>query len=141
MSLEYCVIFAFCLLIILLIKQHLAHIRIQLQQQKNEKLIQLLQACPVHEYTMPHMLERSLAMLFALPQFNLIPKGAVFLLVDKKLTLSAQRGLTELINDFQKELSINSCLCNVIVETDQFQLVSCSNNKLKQPAHDHFMFL
>lgn len=52
------------------------------QCEQNEKIIQLLQAYPVHQYSMPHMLERSLAMVFSMPELNLLPKGAIFLLQD-----------------------------------------------------------
>lgn len=139
MSLESGLIFALCSLIIMLVRQHTVHIKIQQRKQQNEKLIQLLQAYPVHQYSMPHMLERSLAMVFASEQYNLIPKGAIFLLADNKLTLSAQRGLTELFDNLQQDFPICSCLSNRWVETDRFQFIPCTNDNLSQPAHDHYI--
>jgi len=82
------------------------------------------------------MLERSLAMIFSSSQLNLIPKGAIFLLQNEKWDLSAQRGLTAVIDH---EVCIHHYVCNTKVEPDRFQVISCRNNVLNQPAHDHFI--
>ncbi|GEM_PF-2961642 len=139
MSWEMGLVFVIILLSICLLRQHSEHVKVLQQQQNNEKLNQLLQAYPVHQYTMPHMLERSLAMIFSNPQYNLIAKGAVFLLEDDKLCFSAQRGLVENIDGTKDEVSLSQCLCNMSVKADRFQLIPCTNNHSNSPNHDHYI--
>ena len=116
MSQETGVIIALCLLIIFLLWRQSRHLHALKQQEQNEKVIQALQAYPVHQYTMSHMLERSLAIIFSTQLFSLIPQGAIFLLQDGALNLSAHRGLSD-----KHENTLSTCLCGIAAETERFQ--------------------
>jgi len=94
------------------------------QQQQNEKITHSLQAYPVHKYTMAHMLERSLAIIFSTPQLSFAPKGVVFLMQDETLTFSAQRGSIDTLSNKDQELELNEYLGGIATETDRFRLVS-----------------
>ena len=71
---------------------------------QNEKIIQLLLAYPVHQYTMQHMLERCLVMIFSSPQLNLLPLGAFYLQSQGTFSLTAHRGINDLLQQKESEL-------------------------------------
>ncbi len=117
--LEIGVIIFLCLLIVLLLWQQEKQLRQQTTRDQNEKIIQALQAYPVHQYTMAHMLERCLVIIFSAPQMNLLPKGAVFLLQDEKLSLLAKRGFTGAHDDKH----LDDYLCDRADRSDKFQFI------------------
>ena len=85
------------------------------------------------------MLERSLAIIFSTPLFSLIPQGAIFLLQDGALNLSAHRGLSD-----KQENTLSTCLCGIAAETDRFQFITakdirhCQHNP-ETPRHGHYI--
>ena len=144
MSLEIGLIITLVLLIIFLLWQQSRHLQALKQREQNEKVIQALQAYPVHQYTMPHMLERSLAIIFSTPLFNLIPQGAIFLLQDGTLKLSTHRGLTGKFENTSPEITLSSCLCGITAETDRFQFIAAKDIRHRQhnpetPRHGHYI--
>lgn len=108
MPLEISFILFLCMLIVFLLIQRYQQQKTSKNLAQNEKLIQLLLAYPVHQYTMQHMLERCLVMIFSSPQLNLLPLGAFYLQDQGTFSLTAHRG----INDFfqQKESELLSFL-------------------------------
>jgi len=131
------VLFFLCLVIFFLLRQQSIQRTVLTKREQNEKLIQLLQAYPVHQYTMTHMLERSLAMIFSTPQLNLMPKGAVFLMDEGNLGFSAQRGLTDLLEIDSQQTFFNACLGGMNVDIDRFQYISNLQVKHIQSEQGH----
>ncbi len=120
--------FAFFILIILLFLKLLEQKKDLKKHDQNSKVIQLLQAYPVHRYSIDHMLERSLAIIFSHLQLSAVPKGAVFLLHNGQLSFSAERGLNGFYNASNAdELSLEDFFLhcsNKQIDIDRFQFIS-----------------
>ena len=105
MPINIAIIVFLCSLVLLLLYQRQKLLSINKHNNQTKKIVQLLQAYPVHEYTMPHMLERCLVMLFSAPKLDFLAAGVFFIYKDKQLNLSAQRGF-DLLSESQA-LGIN----------------------------------
>jgi len=115
---------ALCCLIFFLLWKQSRQVHEIKQQEQREKIIQLLQAYPVDQYTMPHMLERSLAIMLSMPQSGFLAKGVIFLMQDGVLGFSAQRGLDIDSSTDNKQATLNDYLSRINTETDRFQSIS-----------------
>jgi len=104
MPLEIGFIIFLCLIIVFLFQQRYQQEKIRKSLAQNEKIIQLLLAYPVHQYTMKHMLERCLVMIFSSPQLNLLPLGAFYLQSQGSFSLTAHRGINDLSQYQENEL-------------------------------------
>jgi len=93
MSIEIGLILCLSFIIAFLLLQRRQQKIKELSTQHNVRFLQLLQSYPVHEYTLSHMLERCLVMLFSAPQMNVLPRGVFFIKEHGQLNLVAQRGL------------------------------------------------
>jgi len=99
MSLEIGLILCLCFMVALLLQQRRQQRIHTRTTQQNERFLLLLQSYPVHEYTLSHMLERCLVMLFAAPQLHLLAQqGVCFIQEHGKLKLEAQRGIHPLLS-------------------------------------------
>jgi len=104
MALDISIILFLCLIIIFLLQQRYQQKETGKNLTQNEKIIQLLLAYPVHQYTMQHMLERCLVMIFSSPQLNLLPLGAFYLQSHGTFSLTAHRGINDLLQQKESEL-------------------------------------
>jgi len=117
-----------CSLVLLLLYQRHKQVTIDKRNQQTKKIVQLLQAYPVHEYTMPHMLERCLVMLFSAPQLHFLAAGAFFIYKDNQLSLSAQRGFGSLPESHQAKWIVS--LQRALIHSSAIQFFP-----LEQPSH------
>ncbi len=130
MILEVKIIFFLCLLIVFLLGKQQWRMRQQKHQQQNEKMLQALSAYPVYQYTIGHMLERCLAIIFAAPQLSLLPKGAIYLHQKDKLNLIAHRGLPVCNRKHQKVVFMTDYLIGKITKVNG--VLQGSNNRLRE---------
>jgi len=113
-----------CLLIIFLLWHQSKQLRELKQREQYEKLIQLLQAYPVHQYTMSHMLERSLAIIFSPSTSILLPKAVVFLMQNEKPCFAAQRGLIDSLPENDPQAILYKDLLAVSPDIERFKFIS-----------------
>jgi len=131
MPIDIAIILFLCSLVLLLLFQRQKQLTIDQRNKQTKKIVQLLQAYPVHEYTMPHMLERCLVMLFSAPQLNFLAAGAFFIYKDNQLSLVAQRGFNSLSESHQAKWLV--CLqqtLNLSSEIQFFPLAPSSQPQL-----------
>ena len=115
-----------CVLIIFLLWRQTIFQHRQTIREQHDKVILALLSYPVHQYTMAHMLERCLAIIFSVPQSIFLPKGAIFLLQNDVPNLAAQRGLTDNhVDHCQKatmyEMAAGACAFQFISSLDKKQ--------------------
>lgn len=131
MPINSAIILLLCSLVLLLLYQRQKQLTIDKRNKQTKKIIQLLQAYPVHEYTMPHMLERCLVMLFSAPQSHFLAAGAFFIYKDNQLSLNAQRGFNSLSESHQAKwfVSLQQAL-NHSTDSQFFPLEQSSHPQL-----------
>jgi len=114
-----------CQISYLLWRQYKSNKQHNNKEQVSKVLLALL-SYPVHQYPMVHMLERSLGILFAVPNLSLAKQGAVYLLENNKLTLSGHRGLNKDQLAHYSQLPEVQCLCATKLFNQGFSYSQCN---------------
>lgn len=135
MSLETGFIIFLCLIIVFLLQQHYQQEKIRKNLAKNEKIIQLLLAYPVHQYTVQHMLERCLVMIFSSPQLNLLPLGAFYLHSEGNFSLAAHRGINDLSQHKESDLFSFLSLSDLSIKDCEFLTLPKSSSPNSSSYH------
>ncbi|NOQ36008.1 MAG: EAL domain-containing protein [Methylococcaceae bacterium] len=104
------------------------------KQQLHDKIIMSLLAYPVHHYSMAHMLERCLAIIFSTSGRGYLPKGAIFLQENSVLKLIAQRGLFDTLVENNTLILRNNSVFGDSFDASQFQFITAKEDSANK-AH------
>lgn len=86
---------------------------------KSQQVMNNLLHLTLLDLTLQELLEGLLDQIISFPWFDLLPKGAIFIVQDKELVLKAHRGLNPALLDMCGKLSFGSCLCGRSAESGE----------------------
>jgi len=122
MYVQYGLILILSLLLSGLLIYHLNYRKQQQQQTQITELLLALQSFPVHLHTMQQMLERSLALISAIPALPFTPSAVILLSQPGHKPIFAQRGLNDAHIALWKQLAIDAV--EHTIDTIQFRPAS-----------------
>nr|CRH05770.1 Putative signal transduction histidine kinase with PAS domain [Candidatus Magnetococcus massalia] len=105
--------------------------------QRLSNLIMQVTSLSLAKHPIEYILQRALEMLLELPEFNVLPKGAIFLkpAEERQLNMIASLGLQEsAIWTRCQQIPFGLCLCGRLAESDQDMMVTTES--LLSVGHD-----
>ncbi|MGR9014435.1 MAG: EAL domain-containing protein [Gammaproteobacteria bacterium] len=115
--------------VIVFMRQQAKNISRQKTREQHDKIILSLLDYPVHQHSMTHLLERSLAIIFSAPQLASLPKGRIFLQQNNTLSFAAQWGLNNAHTD--------NCFCET-ADSLEFRFTKCVGG-VRTNRHGHYI--